>query len=411
MNKNIKKIIIFLLIISLVGFLAFLFFFKKPLTPSDDGMGVFFPFGESPDVSLGGEDQNGDVNIVLDDEIINDEAMPILRQITSSPVAGVIVFKNNEDTNRETEYVIRYMEKITGHIYETTTDSQTLNRISNTTIPQVRDALWLDKDSLIVRYLDDDIIKTFLAELSMDDSGEQKLEGVLLQDNIKEIIQLEDKLFYLLEGGSGSLGIISDLNGENKKSVFESVLTEWLINAIDNTNISFSTKPASNVHGFLFFFNTKTNSFEKVLGNELGLSTLSNKVSDILYLANNSFGPGMHILNDKSGATTQLPLISFPEKCVWSNDNIHIYCGVPVQKLQNNSLDEWYKGKISFFDDVWKINTETNTAEFIISPRKIGSADIDIIKISLTETGSGEYLSFINKKDFSLWNLRLNKDL
>ncbi|MCK4386785.1 MAG: hypothetical protein KAV41_01710 [Candidatus Pacebacteria bacterium] len=410
-NLDIKKIIIFLAVIGLSGFLILLFFFgqKTGEAPGGGDFEAFFPFGEEPETGLGKDRQTIDYDrdILDDSQRATGEILPLLRQITPEPVAGAILFR--AEKMGEDEYAIRYLEKATGHIYETTTKTVALKRLSNTTIPQVRDALWLDETSLLVRYLDDDIIKTFSAQLIQDDAGEQKLEGEFLRDDIKEIIKFGGKIFYLIDGGEGSLGIISDPNGENKKQLFTSPLREWLIAPVDKQRVSFTTKPAAGVRGYSFLFNTKTNSFDKVLDNKLNLSTLTNSVLDILYFQNGSLGPKLYIYDNQKKINRRLPLSAFPEKCLWSADNVHIYCGLPSGDLSNKDLDRWYKGQTSFSDDIWKIDTETDALELLISPAEFSSAQIDAIKMSSDE--NEEYLLFINKKDFSLWSLRLKKDL
>ena len=205
-------------------------------------------------------------------------------------MAGAIIFppKADEQESEQKSYIIRYIEKTTGHIYETTTNSLSQSRISNTTIPQIQESLWLDDESLIIRYLDDNTIKTFSAELVIDEFGDQKLEGIFLQDDVREIIKFGKKIFYLLDGGKGLVGVVADKNDGNRKIIFESPLTEWLLTNVDNKYINFTTKPAINTIGFSFLFNTETDSFNKIIGDKSNLSTLIDKslMSYILYMTN-----------------------------------------------------------------------------------------------------------------------------
>ncbi|MFH1402080.1 MAG: hypothetical protein ABIG87_00455 [Patescibacteria group bacterium] len=410
-DLNIKKIIIVLAITSVIGLLALLFFRNGDDEIVQNEFEIFFPYGEGGDANLGDElnqnNQTGDGQDQDGEQWSDLEQVPVLRKISANPIAGAIIFAKpkNKDEEINEDFIIRYIEKITGHIYETTANSLMQNRISNTTIPQVRDAMWLDENSLIIRYLDNDIIKTFSAESIIDEMGMQKLDGIFLQDGIENIIKFGEQIFYLLKWGEGAIGIMSDTNGDNKKQIFDSPLQEWLIDNIDNKNIAFATKPAESIRGFLFSFNPKTGDWNKILGNKPGLSLLTNSVSDVLYFINNALGPQLYILNNANKITSKFPLITFPEKCVWGKNNIYIYCGAPNQKLKNNSLEEWYKGKISFSDNIWRVNTQTNKTTQLIIPADAGGEEIDITKLAISE--NNKYLIFINKKDDNLWTLQL----
>jgi len=410
-NIDLKKIIIILLIpLLIIGYFIFYFFFDKGGSNSLDKLSTFFPFESEEGFALG-----GDNNLSVSGEPIVNEStsltIPLLRQITTTPVAGAVIFTekstNNEDS---TNYLIRYIEKATGHIYETSTASLTQTRISNTTIPQIQETLWLKNDSLAIRYLDDgNTIKTFLANLTPDETSGQKLEGTFLQDNIIELIEFNKGIFYLIENGQGSIGITVDNKNENKKIIFESPLQEWLIKNVDDRYISFTTKPAITVTGFSFLLDTKTGNFDKIIEEKNNLSVLISNLFNILYSEYGKLGPQLFVYNKEKKTNTEISLQTFPEKCVWNTDNTAIFCGVPEEKLSNSDLTNWYKGKISFSDNLWKIDTLTGNSEFLLSPVEFETGKIDIINPILNEDNN--YLLFTNKKDFGLWVLQLKKNL
>ena len=412
-NIDIKKVIIILIvpiIIGIIGYFVLSSFFGENKTPSTDELGIFLPFNEESE----GVNEEGDYLTTTTQSssgIPSIDSIPILRQITNTPMAGAIIFppKADEQESEQKSYIIRYIEKTTGHIYETTTNSLSQSRISNTTIPQIQESLWLDDESLIIRYLDDNTIKTFSAKLVIDELGDQKLEGIFLQDDVREIIKFGKKIFYLLDGGKGSIGVVADKDDENRKIIFESLLKEWLLTNVDNKYINFTTKPAINTSGFSFLFNTETDSFNKIIGDKSNLSTLIDKSFNVLYSVYDKLGPKLYIYDNEEKINTEIYIQTFPEKCVWDEDGIYIYCGVPTEELSNYDLTKWYKGLTSFSDDIWRINTKTNTIEFLISPKESGVGDIDIINPILNEDGN--YLLFTNKKDYSLWGLRLKKEL
>ncbi|MEA2112716.1 MAG: hypothetical protein U9P50_01960 [Patescibacteria group bacterium] len=413
MNKiDIRKIIIVVVVLAIIYSVFFIFTNKKEQNQSINNLGTFFPFSNEESPSNNTEDKPTDIDSYSYKEP-SIESIPILRQITASPTSGMIIFEDDTENNKESaeiDYSIRYIEKATGHIYETNTNSPTQTRISNTTIPKIQEAIWLDKESLVIRYLDeDDIIKTFSASIVESELGDKQLEGVFLQDDIQTLIKFKKGLFYLLESGQGSIGVTSDKDDENKKIIFNSPLKEWLIKNVDNRYINFTTKPAINVYGYSFLFDVETGSFDKIIDGKYNLSTLISNLFNILYSEYDKLGPKLYTYNNKKEVNTEVLISTLPEKCVWDEENIYIYCGIPFKELTNYDLTAWYKGNILFSDDIWRINAETNNLEFLISPTTIGVEEIDIINPILSE--NNDYLIFMNKRDFSLWSLKLKKDL
>ncbi|HEY0221172.1 MAG TPA: hypothetical protein VGC58_03045 [Candidatus Paceibacterota bacterium] len=67
----------------------------------------------------------------------------------------------------------------------------------------------------------------------------------------------------------------------------------------------------------------------------------------------------------------------------------------------------WYKGIVSFSDDIWQYNTKDFTSKSLTDLKSESGEDVDVIKPILSE--NEQYLIFVNKKDNSLWSLDLTK--
>ncbi|MCK5285668.1 MAG: hypothetical protein KAJ58_00360 [Candidatus Pacebacteria bacterium] len=405
-NENIKKIIITVTIILLiVGIFSYFIFFNKENNndQSSDNIGSF-PVDEVQNISLGNDWGNlGNNPDYLNNQDPNNP-IPILRKISDNPVAGAIIFK--QTIEKDDFYTIRYMEKMTGHIYETKTNSLTLERISNKTIPKINTTTWLDENTLFFNYLDNDVIKTYSATLTSNaTSTNMDLDGVYLQDNIQNITYINDDLFYLVDSGSNSDVILTDIENTKPKQLFTSPLREWGIDNIDDRRIAFTTKSTENILGYLFIYDSITKKFSKILGKRTNLSTLLNEDLDILYSQNTKLGLTLSLYDFESETNTDLPIRTFPEKCVWGKDTPNLYCGIPSQKIYNYSLENWYKGNILFSDEIWSINTETNKPIKIVSLTDSEGWGIDATQLQITD--KDDYLIFINKKDFSLWGLQV----
>lgn len=406
MTKTAIRNILTILVLIIIGMFVAYFYIvgtNEEIDSFEDLKDTFI-FGSliSDDVSNGGD------SVVIGNDVDGTDkngVIPKLRKISSSPIAGYVVFQNNDEVD-----MVRYIEKSTGHVYEASTDSFTQQRVSNTTIPKVQEAVWVDNNSSIIRYFDDqDNIKSFYAEVKISEessSVDGEIEGVFLQDGIKEIIKLNKQIFYLLTSSAGSVGMISDPDGGNRDQIFNSPLGEWLVQYPQKGTLTFTTKPSAGVNGYMYFFDLNKERMTKVLGGVRGLTTLTNpnKTSTLFSKSyKNSFSLNIYDLVDE--VSGQLDLQTLPEKCVWSENNIDVYCGVPTRLSQGDYPDDWYQGLISFSDSVWKMDTEKDYSERIISSEDYSSVGIDLIKpeLSINE----DYLFFINKKDSSLWSLKL----
>ena len=239
--------------------------------------------------------------------------------------------------------------------------------------------------------------------------NEDALEGSFLAKNIKEIAYSEDKdkIFYIVPGGDSFLGIISNPDGSKKVQVLDSPLSEWRVGWPEEDTITLTTKPSFDLPGHLYFLDVDTEQKKSVLSNIDGLTTLVRSDTEkVLFTHNQADRLLLSVLDVKSGRITDLPLWALTEKCIWSKKNSSIiYCGVSNFIPRGESLDLWYQGLTSFADSVWKIDIETQTAEVLVNPADIAGEEIDLIKPMLSE--NEDYLFFINKKDFNLWQLKL----
>lgn len=354
----------------------------------------------------------------------SDVSLLRLRKITTFPVTRVFVSKNDKNG-----IFAKFISRENGHVFEISADSTTQKRLSNTTILRIWDTLWLQGgESFIARFLDEDNseIKSFYAEIKTQDSNdkngtdEQKadtrdagsegsLEGTFLQNNIKEIALAEgkNKIFYLIPSGKGSIGIISDPDGNKRIQVFDSPLSQWQAQWPEGKKIALTTKPSANIPGYMYFLDTDTKKLNKIISGLRGLTTLVNKAgTKVLYTHNEGDRLLLSILNIKSGEVTDLPIWTLAEKCIWSDtdDNI-VYCGVPNIAPKGDDLDLWYQGLISFSDNIWMIDTKTQTANILINLSDVANEDIDLIKPVLSPNEN--YMFFVNKKDSNLWQFRL----
>src|SRR3989344_5857358 len=127
-----KKILIPILIILVLAGFAVWFFSSDKLGENGQETTIrdWFPFGgtsdSTPPPTINDPSLEGPGLPVTG----LPEILPRLRKISENPIAGATVFSRGQ------EIVVRLVDRATGHIFETTTESGDLQRIFNTTIPK-----------------------------------------------------------------------------------------------------------------------------------------------------------------------------------------------------------------------------------------------------------------------------------
>lgn len=409
-----KKIIIpvFIIIALLITWGGISFFTNTDKKDSSSSTNNFSPFG-IPDFN----NSNDSFGTKKEDSTQNTkdkEEKRVLRQLSATPTAGVITSTRTiiKDGEESTVSVARIVERSTGNVYDVAINTGNRFRVSNTTIPKIYEVFWKnDATGFLARFLDDEnsIIKTFSANIIKDEGGEKEgsLKGTFLEDNINQIaLSPNNNLFYLTNSDSGPIGIKAEFNGEKKEQIITLQFTEWLYQWVLKNKIFLTTKPSFGTPGYMYSLDTKSGTLKKILGGITGLTTLSSSDGkDVIYSKSTNGGFLLNLYNIKSGKNDPLSLLTLPEKCVWGNDNAVIYCGVPKTLTVGKYPDDWYKGRVSFSDEIWKLDLNFNIVEFLVSPAELLGVEMDIIKPTLDE--SGKYLVFINKKDLTVWALDL----
>ncbi|MCK5060194.1 MAG: hypothetical protein KAR00_03590 [Candidatus Pacebacteria bacterium] len=406
-----KKILITTLIIIAVLGTLFFVFFLNPQQEEDGALGIFnfFPFGKAT-ISTSSRETSETGLLDKTSDGLAALPVPVLRKVSDTAVAGATLLETASSTD------ILYIERGTGHIYNTSIDSLVQKKISNTTIPKIYETLWIDSEpALIIRFLkeDNETIESFYAKLLTQQEKEtdlSNLEGTFLSTNITEITVSPDskKIFSITETAMGGVGKVSNPDGTEEEAFFLPV-KEWLISWPQTNIITLTTKPSSQAEGYLYFLNTTTGGLTKILGGIFGLTTLANEDGQkILYSESKNKKINLFLFDRKTNKIIDISLPTLPEKCVWSQkDKVSLYCAVPYSIQNGDYPDSWYQGTVSFNDSLWKINTDTGETEMLYDFNK-ENEKIDMIKPLLNKQNS--FLIFTNKKDLSLWSLRLNSN-
>jgi hypothetical protein len=328
---------------------------------------------------------------------------PILRLVTNDPVSGGVTI------NRDKAYT-RYQRRADGFTFETAAENILSVRLTNTTIAQVYSAAFTPKgDSAIIQYLKDDLIQTFSGNVIQQGAGQGEFRGQFLPTNITTLALSPSgtRVFFLTQDSQGGTGQIASLTGQNKATVFNDSLKEWIVSWPKEDTVAVNSKAGYNAIGLLKLFNIGKNTSNVVLSGIKGLTSLiSPDAQSIIYSKSTDGGLQTHSYQIGANADATLALTTLPEKCVWSKINkVMVYCAVPEGIPSGNYPDDWYQGITTFRDEIWQINTVTGSTLYYINLSGQGKRDIDAINLSLDE--KERFITFTNKNDLSLWTLQI----
>lgn len=192
---------------------------------------------------------------------------------------------------------------------------------------------------------------------------------------------------------------------ENKKELKTFDFKEWNIQWVTKDKILFTSKPSKNTRSVSLVYNLKDNSFRIISQSILAGSSLANNdFSKILYSGVIAGKYTLAVYDIKENKRTILNTITLVDKCVWSKNNIDVYCAIPVSGLNLEQPDSWYRGYNNFTDNIFKINTELNFTELVYF--RIGEEpEFDITSLKLDS--SEGYLYWIDKVTDFAWSYRI----
>ncbi len=415
MNKKTLILVAVVIILIIIGASAYFYFKKTPVGTEQPG-GLFpDPSQQIVSTPLTPSGNGDDTNIPFIPG--SGATLPRLYELHKTPVAGSGFIESGKGANRTV--MARYVERGLGHIYETPLATLVESRISNETRSRLSEALWGNGGkSVVIRSFDEaeEAIRTRILNLgssvtsfaqgtSTAQTGDFiQTEEIFLPDYIPFLATAEDgadKIFYLENGNSSSVGLITNFRGVST-GIFDSTFTEWLPQFPNQKLVTLTTKPSASVPGHFFFLDTKTRVTTKILSGINGLTTLTSRDGKLVLFAETKGGaPELSVYNVTKKEILPLFMQTLPEKCAWSvKESAVVYCAVPQAIPTAEYPDQWYQGLVSFSDSIWKINTVTFVAEKIYD---LPSLDVINPAISSDDT----YFLFMNKVTSTPWVYRI----
>ncbi len=320
---------------------------------------------------------------------------------------------------------VRYVDAGSGIMFDQTIRKQEKAvAITTSPVPGVAEAFFdATGTKAILRYLKEGVIETYLVSLEFPTidpklSAEErakidttaKVSGEFLPQNIRSLdVSADKKSFAFLQPVSGGVALMTqNFATKQKKQVFESMFTDWLVDYASAGKISLTTRASGLVEGFSYSVETSGGAMRKSVGGRLGLTALMSPDGKKVLAAEYKDGAlATTIFDLANGKATPVSPSALPEKCVWTLDSSHIYCAAPIRSVSMVYPDDWYKGLNGFDDAIWDIEVAAGIGNIVYDIFAKTSERIDATNLYLNT--SEDFLGFINKNDGILWGYDLNK--
>ncbi len=400
MNKT--RLFIIILILIAIFAATWYFFFREggtgPEVDIETNDPNLFPFtagnGNLPVTTDGMSPEEIQEIIELSEKEISNSKLAL---VWADPQAGAVFVSQGSSTP-----LLRFVDSATGHIYDAKKGGNP-TKISNVTIPQIKEALWgKDGKNLVLRYLkEDSSIQTFGASISTS-SISTAISGSFLPSEIKAIGVSDNKTLYANPGRASGSIYLADISGNKRTEVFNSPFTDWAISFENQKTAFIYTKPSGLSDGSGFILDLARGVVTKMSGTALGLEgMISPSAEHILVSYTNGSTVGSSVYSISKKTYTDITPGTFASKCAWSQtDSKKIYCAIPKDINPGTYPDDWYKGLVSFSDSLWKIDVETGEMELVFDPVLEGHI-FDISKLVIGP--QDKEIAITNKKDLSLW--------
>ncbi len=402
---DIKKIIIYgavvFIILGIIGGLIYYFLLRSATITTPTGFGTLpTTNGGASGGTGGGTTQQGNTGeqpitaTPTGTLNIGTTTPDALKQIIQKPIIAPTLSPRGD--------AILYYVRPGGKAESTDFNGENVAQISNLTILNTLSVAWqsIIKEKSIISYLDNETKKTFVMTVATT------TQTIFLPETTADVSWSPDgkSIAYLARQDNSASLFISGSSGKSGKFIFSPTIPDFSIQWITKNKILFTTKPSEFAPSMAYLFDTGTNAFSKIIDRVFGLViSPSSDGKLLLYTKADSAGGTLNtnISNTDGSGTRVLPFMTMPEKCVFGAKNENLFCAVPRNTSAFTTLpDDWYMGKGFFSDAIIIMNVKT-LAVTALTP----SISIDATNLFLSP--QGDFLFFQNKKDYSLWRLKL----
>lgn len=329
-----------------------------------------------------------------------------LVQISAGPVVpGVAaVSMKAKNASSSPSVSVSFIERESGNVFTYLTETKSLTRINNKTLPGIEVALWLpDASVAFVRYLSGNDFST-VNTYALASSSQN---GFFLSQNLSGIAVSSSGVLTLASGVNGTTASLLRTDGTRPSTVFTTPLTSIRASFLGKNQYLIFSKPSASLPGSAFMVDGTTR-FSRIAGPLRGLVALPSPLGKWLLVSYTTDGGTMQmkLVNTATGSTVPLPVATIADKCVWTADDTSVYCGVPVNPNPSYTYpDDWYQGAAHFSDRIWKIEVAGRFAQLVLDFKEAAKGDLDAEALAIDPLKTT--LVFVNRNDDSLWSYAL----
>lgn len=302
------------------------------------------------------------------------------------------------------DIVVRYIERQSGNVFAYSHSAGAITRTSNRTIPGIIGASWLPDGSVaFAQYLSGTDLSTVNTYALRADGT----DGFFMPQGLAGIAVSSTSVLALASGVNGSAVSQYHVDGTHASELFTTPLSSIAASFAGKNQYLVWTKPSATLSGDAYLVSAK-GVFSRIAGPMNGLSALASPSGHwvlVSYVQGSALA--MELVDTVTHTATPLPVATIaPDKCVWASDESAAYCGIPAAAPQNYAYpDDWYQGAVRFDDRIWKISVNGRYAALVLDFKKDTSQSLDAVGLSVDANQS--WLTFVNKRDGSLWGYSL----
>ena len=252
---------------------------------------------------------------------------------------------------------------------------------------------------VIVQSQDGDVLKTFVLQSTAPrDIKEERFYSPILTSATIDSFFIENETIYLIEKIRNGTEAYAYNPRQNKKTLLYRGLISNMYGYARNGRIFLGTKSGTNMNGFLFEVDTKTNTV-KTLSSGSGLVAIPDQTGGS-FVTTTFSGPRTNttVFNIKDSTSKNVLVSTWKDKCVPDfSSKSFMFCG-GIAELREVVLPEsWYMGKVTTTDSLYLIDTKSQSADIL------ATTDEQVDVLDPQSSSYSGILTFINKKDFTPW--------
>ena len=329
--------------------------------------------------------------------IVRPVTLKDLVQMTDEAIISPII---NENKNQ-----LRYTTKGDGSLYTSDLDGKNKTKEQFITLPDLIKTIWSpDQEKFINIYADTFGVKRFFYDLTTKNTTPLNANM-----NWVEYSKTDDKIVYHYEDPSQGTNTIAIANadGSSSQSILNTRIRDIRLQWVTDDKIAISTAPSGLSENVLYYTKVSDPKLIRVLSGVYGLTSLwSNDGTRIIFSQTDTNGNNVHLMStDSAGLNIKdTGLKTLPEKCIFSKDNINIYCAEPITIPDNAIIpDDYYKKTFAINDALWKVNLETGKKDLLYQFQE--NINFDLSEMTLVK--DEQFLFFVNRSNGFLYRLEL----